>query len=138
MLNFLDRIGIFTAYTSSFGGKYLAGIATAGGIGAKGVAKQLTQLANGIFKRGYISGIMGLLVGYDRVEKIPDSLEKARSIGLKMAEDIRTGRKYCFQNMGNRFFNKLFLQRIMTKNIYKNKDTYMKGVYRNLVERKII
>lgn len=41
MKNFIvDRIGMFTAYTSGFGGKYFAGVSACGGIGAKKVAKK--------------------------------------------------------------------------------------------------
>ncbi|MFP4562660.1 MAG: TetR family transcriptional regulator [Spirochaetia bacterium] len=44
MKNFIkDRIGMFTVYTSSFGGKYFAGISTAGGIGAKQVARHVAR-----------------------------------------------------------------------------------------------
>jgi len=41
MKNFIvDRIGMFTAYTSGFGGKYFAGVSACDGIGAKKVAKK--------------------------------------------------------------------------------------------------
>ena len=50
MKNFLDRIGLFNAYAAMFGDKYIVGVSTAGGIGAKQVAKQLTDLVICPFK----------------------------------------------------------------------------------------
>ncbi len=44
MKNFIvDRIGMYTAYTSGLGGKYFVGVSTCGGIGAERVARELAK-----------------------------------------------------------------------------------------------
>ena len=96
MKNFLDRIGMFSVYTGAWGGKYVAGIATAGGFGAKNVAKQLTGLVDSVFGRGYVSGSLGALRGWDRIEQKPEYLENAYQLGHKMAEGIHHKRTYPF------------------------------------------
>jgi multimeric flavodoxin WrbA len=43
MKNFIiDRLGMFTVYTSSLGGKYFLGFSTAGGIGTKKSCKRIS------------------------------------------------------------------------------------------------
>lgn len=140
MKNFLtDRIGMFTVYTSAFAGKYFLGLSTAGGIGAPKVAKQLAStFASGFFARGYVSGSLGVHVGNDRIEQKQEALHKAYLLGKKLVSDIKTGRKYPFQDLLNRGFTRLVVTPIIKKNILQHKDHTMKAVYENLVERGLL
>lgn len=140
MKNFMiDRIGMFTVYTSGFGGKYFAGVSTCGGIGARKVARNLAKhYVGGFHKRGYMSGYLGVKLGYDRIETKRDDLRKADVLGQKLASDIKNKRRYVFQNLYARLITKLVIRKIVVTNIYANKDGAMKAVYLNLVERKLI
>lgn len=140
MKNFLaDRIGMYTVYTSSLGGKYFVGVSTCGGIGAAQVAREMAQdFIVSFHQRGYSSGYFGVKLGYDRIEARPDALAKAYRLGQKLADDIRTGRKYPFQKLFDRLQMALIVRRIILKNIYTNKDKRMKAVYANLVSRGLI
>ncbi len=70
MKNFLtDRIGMWTAYTSGFAGRYFVGISTAGGIGANKVARDLAFSSTvGFFGRAFASGWQGALVGHETID----------------------------------------------------------------------
>lgn len=140
MKNFLvDRIGMFTAYTSGLAGKYFVGVSTCGGIGAEMVAKSLAgHFIVGFHKRGYMTGHIGVKVGYDRVETNTDIMEKAYKMGRKLVKDIEKRRKYPFQKIFNRIIIRLFARRIILNNIYSNKDGIMKAVYDNLIMRNLI
>ncbi len=140
MKNFLvDRIGMYTAYTSGLGGKYFVGVSTCGGIGAGRVARELPQdFVAGFHQRGYLSGYLGVKLGYDRIEARPDALAKAYRLGQKLADDIRTGRKYPFQKLFDRLMMALVVRRIILRNIYANRDGQLKAVYENLVSRGLI
>jgi multimeric flavodoxin WrbA len=140
MKNFIvDRIGMYTAYTSSLGGKYFVGVSTCGGIGATRVARELAEdFVVGFHQRGYLSGYLGVKLGYDRIESQPETLAKAYRLGQKLADDIRTGRKYPFQKLFDRLMMTLVVRRIILQNIYTNKDGQMKAVYENLVSRGLI
>ena len=94
MKNFLDRIGLFSAYTSSLGGKYFAGISTAEAMGAKTVSRKLVSLANGCFMRWFVSGTMGVSVGCQGINDLPQHKARAFALGARMAEDIRQNRRY--------------------------------------------
>lgn len=140
MKNFIvDRIGMFTAYTSGLGGKYFVGISTCGGIGAKTVAKDIVKhFIAGFHQRGYVSGHLGVAVGYERIESKPEAMEKAYKLGAKLAKDIVRKKKYPFQSLKDRLIISLFVRKIILKNIYTNKDGNMKAVYENLSERGLI
>lgn len=140
MKNFMvDRIGMYTAYTSSLGGKYFVGASTCGGIGAKKVAKGLADhFINGFHMRAYGTGCISAKLGYDRVEDRPEVLEEAYRLGKRLVNDIETGKKYPLQKLYSRAMKKLVVRRIILKNIYANKDGRMKAVYENLVERNLI
>ncbi len=140
MKNFLvDRIGMYTAYTSSLGGKYFVGVSTCGGIGAERVARELPKdFLVGFHQRGYLTGYIGVKLGGDRIESRPDALTKAYSLGQKLADDIRTERTYPFQKLFDRLMTALVVRRIILQNIYTHKDGQMKAVYDNLVGRGLI
>jgi multimeric flavodoxin WrbA len=140
MKNFLvDRIGMYTAYTSGLGGKYFAGVSTCGGIGAKKVAKKLADhYVGGFHQRGYMSGYIGVTLANSRVETRPDELEKAYALGKKLVRDIESKRRYIFQHLLKRMINSVIVKKIILQNIYKNKDGSMKAVYADLVERNLI
>ncbi len=146
MKNFLiDRLGMFTVYTSSLGGKYFLGFSTAGAIGAKKVAKYLAYSSTfGIFKKAYASGYLGVSIGskdfksMKRIENYPVKLEKAYKLGEKLVNDFNKKKKYIFQNIIGTIISNLILKNIMKKNLMINKDGYMKGVYVNLKERGIL
>ena len=118
MKNFLERIGLFSVYTSQLGDKYVAGIATTGAAGAKKVAKKLTDITGGFIKTGYVSGTLGVALDWDEVEEYPQYLTKAYQLGETLASDIKTAKKYYFQKIFNRILNALFLKRVIKKNIF--------------------
>ena len=58
----IERMGMFEAYTSLMAGKYYLGFSTAGGIGARKVAKKLAySKVDDIFARSYVSGYHGMI-----------------------------------------------------------------------------
>jgi multimeric flavodoxin WrbA len=136
MKNFItDRIGMFTAYTSSFGGKYFAGVSTCGGIGATTVAKNMVMdFVAGFHRRSYVSGYLGVKLAYGRIESNPEALAKAYRLGRKLAQDIERKKSYPFQGIKNRMLINLIVKRIILKNIFINKDGEMKAVFQKLVE----
>ena len=62
MKSLFERLGMFEVMTSSLGGKYFAGISTAGSaMAARKTAQEMVSLvSSGVFKRGYISGVFGV------------------------------------------------------------------------------
>lgn len=129
MKNFLDRIGLYSVYSGAISNKYVAGIATAGRMGAKTAAKQLTHLGDSFFSRCYISGTLGSSVGWDSIDKFPSELNKAFRLGEKMATDIQNKNTYPFQKLFDRILKACVLKNIMTSNILAQKETTMKAVY---------
>jgi multimeric flavodoxin WrbA len=129
MKNFLDRFGIYSAYRSALGGKYIVGISTAGAIGSKKVAKRLTGLVSGAFAYGYVSGIFGFNVKHGKAQDHPQAASKARKLGKRIVEDISLGRKYRLQQLGNKLLHKIIIKPLMLKNIMDHKDREMKSVY---------
>jgi multimeric flavodoxin WrbA len=139
MKNLLDRFGLFAFLTSTFGGKYVAGIATASGFAAKKVAALLAGFAaNSVFLRGYVSGILGVTLHGKHVSQLPRSLGKARALGRKMVSDIWMSRRHPFQNLIARIPNALFIKPGMKKSIPRLKDGMMKAVYKELVRKGFI
>ncbi len=139
MKNFIiDRIGMFEVYTSSFGGKYFAGISSAGAIGANKTAKKLAlTFTKGIFKRAYVSGYLGVSIGHGKIDENSRAFKKAGNLGIKIAEDIINLKKYPFQNLFPRMMN-LMLKKVFIRNIRVNRDGIMKGVYLNLKSRGLV
>lgn len=140
MKNFLvDRIGMYTAYTSSLGGKYFIGVSTCGGIGAKKVAQNMAKhFVAGFHKRAYMTGYVAAKLGYSKVEESPEILKRAYMLGIKLVNDIRKKRKYPFQKLIDRIIVSLIVRKIILKNIYENKNGIMKAVYENISGRKLI
>ena len=126
MKNFSDRIGMHSVYRSLLGDKYVAGIATAGAVGARRTARTLTSIADGFHRNGRVSGILGVPVGHgDAAAALPE----AHNLGRRMVNDIRTQRKYPFQRLFENLVRSVVLKRLMRKNVLENKDGAMKGVY---------
>ncbi|MDP4092622.1 MAG: flavodoxin family protein [Bacillota bacterium] len=138
MKNFLDRIGMFTVYTSGLGGKYAAGISTAGAIGAKKVARGLVGIVgNGAFQRGYVTGVLGVGVGWNEFDRKIKLKEEAYKLGGRMVSDIRSKRRYPLQNITGRVLNALVIRHFFIKNINRQKPQ-MEAVYKNLKSRNLI
>ncbi|MHA1916067.1 MAG: flavodoxin family protein [Promethearchaeota archaeon] len=135
MMNFLQRIGIYTVYRSALKDKYVVGISTAGAIGAKKVAKQLTGITDGLFGGGCRTGILGVKIGFKTVDR---KLLKAQKLGKKLVHDISCKKKYYFQNLLSKFLRKIIISKVMKKNIEKNKTGRMSGVYLYLQENGIL
>lgn len=127
--NFFDRIGLYSVYRSSLKGKYCIGISTAGGVGAKKVAKDLPKVCDGFFGGGFRTGYMGVHLGDGNVMDHPDDLRMARALGRKLVDDIRKGRKYPFQNLTSRIVSSLVISKVMRKNLHRNRNGSMKGAY---------
>lgn len=131
--NLLDRFGQFAWMASSFGGKYLAAIATGSSFGAPAVAKQLTgALASGVFRRAYVSGTLGVHLRGANVSAMPKALKRARALGAKVAADIAAGKRYPLQNLAGRLPNALLMRPMLAKAIVAHRDR-MRGVYDELV-----
>ncbi|MBY9005269.1 MAG: flavodoxin family protein [Candidatus Lokiarchaeota archaeon] len=137
MMNFIQRIGIYSVYRSSLAGKYIIGIATAGAIGAKKVAKYLTEITDGLFDLGYRTGVLGAKLGHENNMKQKDR-KRAYKLGSKLIDDIKNKKKYRIQKIWNKILTAILIKPIMKKNLKKNKDTYMKGPYNYLHERGVI
>jgi multimeric flavodoxin WrbA len=137
---FLERLGMFEFLTSSmFGDKYVAGIATAGGSGADKTAKNLTALVqNGIFKRSYLSGTLGVPLKGKELSEIPEAIRKARELGKKLTMDSQRGRRYPLQNLMSRLIIALLIKPNFKKFILRGKNANLKAVYDNLRLRKLI
>jgi len=131
--NLIDRLGQYAFLTSSFGGKYVVGLSTAGSFGAAKVARQLAALIrDSVFRRGYVSGTLGVHMRGKHVSAMPQALGKARQLGRKIASDISSGRRFPFQNLLGRLPIALFLRPLIKKAILNNQKA-MKGVYAQLV-----
>ncbi len=136
--NLLDRLGQFAWMTSTFGGKYVAAIATASSFGAAATAKHLAAcLRDSVFRRAYVSGTLGVQLRGHQASAMPQALLKAHALGRKIASDIRAARRYPLQNLVGRLPNALFLRPIIRQAIIKNQEA-MRGVYEELVRTGIV
>ncbi len=141
MRTFLERYGLFEFMTSnSFGGKYVAGIAASGG--KKGVIKvaksTIKMVKSAMFKRGFVSGYLGVATRGEHIKNNKKILDKAMKLGLKIAMDIKGKQKYKYQNISGRFMKKILIKPMFKKVILKNKERNMKAIYENLKERGLI
>jgi multimeric flavodoxin WrbA len=135
MKNLLDRLGMYTVYTSSLAGKYIVGVSTAGAMGADKVAKDLTGVVNGMFGGGYATGALGIARGWEKVERMPEALEKARALGRRLVEDIAERRSYPAQRLLDRAITAAFVRPMIRKNVLDHRHGEMRAVYENLVAR---
>ncbi|WP_371804875.1 flavodoxin family protein [Candidatus Lokiarchaeum ossiferum] len=135
MLNFIQRAGMYNVYRSAFRGKYIIGISTAGGIGAKKTARFLSRFLDGLFASGLKIGILGVLIEHGIADK---HLKKARYLGEKMVNAIENQQTYIFQGIFKKIIGFLFLKPIMVKNLKKNKDSGMRGVYQYVKANQIV
>jgi hypothetical protein len=131
--NLFDRLGQYAYLTSSLGGKYVVGIATAGSFGAKKVARQLAGcVQQSVFRRGYVSGTLGVHLRGKHVSALPGALQAASSLGRKMVSDFRAKRTFPFQNLPGRLPNALILRPMIRKAIEHYREA-MSGVHQELV-----
>lgn len=136
--NLFDRLGQFAFLTSTFGGKYVVGLSTAGSFGAPKVAGQLAaDIRDSVFQRGFVSGTLGVHLRGKHVSTMPQALRKARELGRKIAADIRLGRRFPLQNLLGRLPNALILRPLIKKAILGNRKM-MNGVYAELVRSGIL
>lgn len=141
MKNLFDRLGLFEYMTSStFGGKYVAAIATAKAFGAKATAGYLASVPLGtVFERAYVSGTLpAILRGGKRADEFPDYMRRARALGARVVADLRGKRRYPLQNLRARLINRLMMRPLMARGIASLKDSSMRGVYESLAERGLI
>lgn len=141
MKNLIDRLGMYEMSTSSLGGKYMVGISAASSAGAaKKVARGLSRFGNnGTFMRSFTSGYLG--EGFSGGRKAAQDvkvLNKARRLGNKIANDIKKGKKYLFQNILGRCISTLIMKPVFGQYIRKNKDGDAKVLYRSLQQRNLI
>ncbi len=136
--NLFDRLGQYAFLTSELGGKYVVGIATAGGSGAATVARQLAAaIQQGVFRRSYVSGTLGVLLHGRHVSSLPATLCRASDLGRKMVSDFPTRRTFPLQNLARRLLNALVMRPLIQKGIQQNREA-MRGAYDELVARGII
>ena len=135
MKNLFDRLGQFAYLTSSLGGKYVVGMATASSFGARKVARQLAAgVQQSVFGRGYISGTLAVHLRGRHVSSQPKALSAASALGRKLVADIRGRKKFPFQNLLGRLPNALIMRPMIRKGIERNKDA-MRGVYEELARK---
>ncbi len=133
MKNLLDRLGQYAFLTSTFGGKYVIGLATASSFGAAKAARQLAaSISDSVFRRAFVTGTLGVHLRGRQVSDLPQVLRKARALGRKMVCDMRNGRRFHLQNLTGRLPKALFLRPLIKQAILKNKEA-MRGVYEELV-----
>ena len=116
----------------------MVGIGTAGRFGAKKVAKELSQFADGLFKPGYKVGILGARGADNGWGGVEHYFPKAEKLGKKLALALLKQKKYPFQGLFIKLIGALFMHKIMKKNLQENKDGDMKGVYEFLYEKGIM
>ncbi len=141
MKNLIDRLGIFEVATSSLGGKYMAGIASANSAGAaKKIAKGLARFGiGGTFMRSYASAYLGAgCRGGRRAENDEKLLAQARRLGAKVAADIQTKKAYPLQGLFKRILNALLMKPAFSKYIMSNKDDETKMLYESLHRRQLL
>ena len=140
MKNFItDRIGLTFAYTSALAGKYFVGVSTCGGIGAKQVARELAfSYCVGFHGNGFVTGYLGVKVGYNQITAYPGELRKAYQLGKKVVRDIKARRSYPLQKLFEKMLMKVVVRKIILKNISQNRDGIMKAVYDDLVKRNLL
>jgi multimeric flavodoxin WrbA len=136
---FIERLGMYERFTSSLGGKYVIGISTCSSTGAGRVARNLVLLvSNGIFKRGYISGVLSVGLRGRKITENITALKKAHKLGRKIVSDIKNGTKYPFQNLAGRFMNYCFVKPLFRNTLMKYKEGMLKAVFINLQQKGLI
>lgn len=141
MKNVIDRLGMYEVSTSSLGGKYMAGISSANSGGtAKKVAKGLSRFGSGgTFLRSYSSGFLGEgFSGGRKAAEDEKTLLRARRLGEKLAQDIKTGRKYALQSIFARVISSLIMRPAFRRYISSNREGDAKMLYTSLNERGLI
>jgi len=132
MKNFLDRLGMFSVYTSLLKEKYIIGVSSCGRFGAKKTAKQLTSIVDGIWGGGKKTGILTAKVGFQSVKDDPRILEKAEKLGERIVKDISSHRSYWYKGLFGKFISRVAMRPAMKKNILQHKNSEMKAVYEYL------
>jgi multimeric flavodoxin WrbA len=136
--NLFDRLGQYAYLTSSLGGKYVVGIATAGSFGAKKVARQLAAgVQNSVFRRGYVSGTLGIHLHGKHVSSVPGALRAAAALGRRLVVDFRARKTFPLQNLLGRLPNALIMRPLIRKGIEQNREA-MNGVHQELVRLGIV
>lgn len=141
MKNVFDRLGMFEYLTSAvFGGKYVAAISTCASFGAKDTTDYMTHLPLGtVFQRAYVSGKLSAKIsGGKRASECAEYMKRARDLGSRLAEDVRSRRGYPLQSLVARVVNSLLMRPLIAKGIADHKDGEMCGVYSNLANRGLI
>jgi len=134
--NLMDRLGQLSFLTSFFGGKYLAGIATASSFGHKKAAGELAALAGaGVFQRTRLTGTLAVTLHGRHVRDVPKAMAAARRLGRKMVRDIATRTEYRLQNLPTRILNRLVLRPAMGKAITRLREEALPAVYAELVRK---
>ena len=133
MMNFLQRFGLWAVYRSALGSKYIASIASVGGIGGKRAAKYILAGMDGLFIK---TRKVGMVISKEGT--LEKSKVKVRKLAKKMVNDIARNKKYRFQSLLMKLIIKLFIARLMKNNLNTNKEESMKGVYQYVVENGII
>jgi multimeric flavodoxin WrbA len=141
MKNFIDRLGMYEVSTSSLGGKYMAGIASASSASAaKRVAKTLSRFGiRGTFLRSYCVGYLGAgFKGGRQANRDEALLAKAAKLGANVALAIRTKRRYPAQGLPARILNALLMKPVFSSYIKTNKDGEASALYESLHRRDLL
>jgi len=138
MKNFLDRLGMFSVYTSLLKDTYIIGVSSCGRFGAKKTAKRLTGIVDGIWGSGKKTGILAAKVGFQSVQDNPRILEKAEKLGERIVKDISLQKSYWYKELFGKFISRVAMRPAMKKNILQHKNSEMKGVYEYLKSKDIL
>jgi multimeric flavodoxin WrbA len=141
MKNFIDRLGMYEAMTSSLGGKYMAGIASASSAGAaKKVAKYLSRFGiGGTFMRSYCVGFLGAgFKGGRQALNDEELLAKARKLGAALSRAIKAEKRYPVHGLLKRVLNALLMRPLFSSYIRNNRDGDTKALYESLRRRNLL
>ncbi|NLY74701.1 MAG: flavodoxin family protein [Firmicutes bacterium] len=132
MQNFLNRIGFYNQYTGFLADKYILTIATTETFDAVRAAKKLAYLTSSYFKDGYVSGVLGFNVSWERIEHYPEYLGKIESLTIKLVNDLQRKRRFQLRGCWRRLGNRLFRVPEVKKLILAHRNGKMEAVYREL------
>lgn len=141
MKNFIDRLGLYEVSTSSLGGKYMAGIASASSAAvAKKVAKGLSRFGiKGTFLRSYCVGFLGVsFKGGRQADKDEALVAEAGKLGAKVALAIKRNKCYPLQGLPTRILNALVMKPAFRSYIENNKTGDAGALYASLRKRNLI
>jgi multimeric flavodoxin WrbA len=141
MKNLIDRLGLYEVSTSSLGGKYMAGIASASSAGAaRKVARSLSRFGlGGTFMRSYCVGFLGAGFKGGRLAEKDEALcAIAGKLGASVAEAVNMRKSYPVQGLLKRLLNSVLMKPVFSSYIKNNRDGETRALYESLRRRSLL